>query len=127
MFWAADQAFATGIVVKVIEFLLPEALLLDGLGMAAGLPESAVAIRSGGLAQDVQKALRSALDAVVAQSSAREFAEVGESLRQPIGIEVRVEDNQMHVCGHYNVAVDAKMLFAMAVRQAFRDYLAACL
>jgi hypothetical protein len=53
---APHQALATGIVIEVIELLLPEALSLNRFRMPTRLPEATLSIRDGSVTQNFQKA-----------------------------------------------------------------------
>jgi hypothetical protein len=119
------QALVAGIVVQIVDFLLPEAFTLNRLRMATRLPEAALAIRNGLLAQSFHKAPRTMLAAMITELSAGELAKISQGPHQPLGIIIGVEDNQVDVGRHDDIGVDAKLFGAMAEGQAVGDNLAA--
>src|SRR5260370_8894517 len=71
-----DQAAAAGIVMDIIQLLLPEWFILDGFRMAARLPKSALAVGVCLLALPLLETTRSMPPADVAQLPALAFPNV---------------------------------------------------
>src|SRR5437870_1675522 len=107
MIRATHQALATGIVMKVVELLLPKRFALNRFRMATRLPETALSVRDGLVAQRLLKAGRTMVGAIIAELSTGELAKIVQGSHQPLGISFRVEDDQMQMCRHDDIGVDA--------------------
>ena len=121
MIRTANQALAARIIMKIIEFLLPKALSDYCFRMPAGLPKASFSIRDGLITKYLAKALRTILTAMIAQLPAGELAKVGQGSRQSLGVEIRVESDEMQMGGHDNKSLDAKLFLAITKVQAVGD------
>ena len=124
---AVHQSFAAGIVMQIVQLLLPKALTLNRFRMAARLPEAALPVGERLGPQRFQKALRPVVSAIVAQLSARVLAKIGECTDQALRIPVGVERDEVNVRRHDDLRVDAEEFLAIAEGQTVGDDSATCL
>src|SRR5579884_1108665 len=124
MLRSAYQPTTTGIIVDIVDLLLPERFVHDGFRMAARLPKAALAVGSGLLTQGFGETAGELLLTIIAQLSPGELPEIGERLSEPFRIEVSIKHDQVQMRRHDDEGVDAQVLLAMAKSQAIRDDLA---
>ena len=121
---ARYQSLSTGIVVQIVELLLPKLFTVNSHRMAARLPESAFSVDRSIVSQCRNETAWPVINAIIAQFPTGELAKIGECLRQSLGIKISVECDHVYVRRHDDIGIDAKIFLSMAEGKTICDDLA---